>query len=1285
MSDFTNLFREDEDEDSPSLFSSLTSSPSSWNDEPQSDLQRALEGHRSGMDAAPAERGFFERLFAPFEAPQQALFKLTREIDRDGFQLSDIGSALGHGFHYAKPWSDAKPITSDEIGDLMFGDDTKKWRSLSRNLAISLLFDPLAVAPLTRIAKLSGPGTRVGDALAVFRQKTGSTLSGAFKRAAKTGGEFVLGEEKFSRLSSAVGQGLISRYWGVPDEFRSRFEAYEAGVQSWRREAADILKDAEALRGGEAHRLMADALESEAFFMASRGSDAAQHVRSFEATLNKAKDLGVNEDDFLRIYTRARELDTRIGEGLARVGVLDMKSPEFQGMRNTHLRRMFMAYERPRDYFDRVEALDIPDMEKLSTSKLKKNLTALRDTLDAKLYALPEGSPAGTQRLFGVNEGMGMVSDEAGLESAKAALEKLLRKRYSTPFDAPINDWLDSGELVGRGIQAHHRLQSAAPDLQHAWTALKADMHKELRTTPQFASEASYRATLEGVASRSDDWAKEAMKRGDANAMSAFKTLANDARASLGVSRGSEAARAARRYFTESDGRERFNVGRFVDDLDAYLMRNSDASMDDVLAHVKTEMLGSAALPSELSEAITEHILGSTFTVKGSKHYANRLQKLMMEPGISFRSFREQLEKVQARKDMPKELREALGEIEEFGPRLAGEATEAGGVLELRKFLDDVAGIERDEFGKVVSKGSRLLSDDPSAFGKSAVQITTKEFGEDIQGMYTTPSVARLLNRLETAARPSGPVDKMAHATMEALKNATAQFKLFKVLLDPTAHARNLLGNSVLATISGISPVAQGSNLPKALNELLTMKRTGEMGEYLTLANRVGSTMFLDTFSKRELGVMADRLGRVRKSYRNMQDVSEGLKAVFKEGNALQEGAEKLFDKVGAAYQFNEEMFKLTSFIARYDETLSNLARRGKPIDEATKLSVAESAADFANKALFDYGDVPLLVEFARKYGVMPFITFPWKATGRTAEALLTRPHTVLAIPRMTNTINNEFGGGPERVRREIASLPQWARQNLVVKVPWRDGFDREQFLDLSYFLPWYAIRDMSKSVTQLVNPDGAGPLSPDSFFGSSPILGVLHAFQTGKDSLDRPIYESGDDAATKAKKMGHFLYQTLAPPILPSGSRSESIGKAMLAMASASNEPMPMTRGVGNFLTVLNPDRGELGLDSNLRPPTNQANLTGTDGEMSFLDVLKGLPATGAGLNTLGSDPVKAAAQESGRASASLTELQKQRSAIARNPNLSKEEKVRAMLKLQKRINEVKLEKGANLEAMFR
>jgi hypothetical protein len=1108
----------------------------------------------------PYRRNFFERVFAPFEGPQQATFSLIKNISEDGFQFRDIGDALGDGFLYANPFGNREPITGNEIGDILFGDRANKWADLGQGIAVSLLLDPLALVPLGRVAKLVGPGTRVDEAMAGIRMAAGQRVGAVTNRVVQAGERVVdrvTGTPGAGAgLTQTLGEAFVSKWFRTPDEFRQRVQNYQDEWQGLQGDAARIIRDSEKLGGVEGSRLMAEALQSEGFYMSAKTSSQAEgSVRAFEGVMNRSRDLGIHDEDFLRIYSNARELDDRVGKmifdsGLAGAG-------EMEPMLRTHLRRRYRALDNPAEAVERLEALSMPSEFRFSQQKLYENLNAFRKELDP-LFRPPTPKKVAAEFTDHTNLNQPLLEVREGIRALDGPLENL-------------------------------------PGMQ---------------------------------------------------------------------------------FFKDEDGVMRFQTRQFVEEFTEYTNLYPEHTLEEALEWVNNVMMEGVELPGKFNVSLANHLTGASFHTKTGPEVAETLRSALHSPAVEFYEFRDRIHKVAARQDLPPEVREVLGEYLEFQPRLAAQTSEAGLAAGTRQFLDDLAGVVRDPTDPTIVTdvaGSRLMGKTKEAIGPDAVQIVDNAFGEHINGMWVQPSVARHLQNVKRMVGTDAQ-GELGRRLLQTAENLTGTFKHLKVLMDPTAHARNMWGNMILADISGVNPIFNNNNLVKAVGEL----RSGGQGKYLKLAEEAGVNLFRNTFTRSELDTMAQALSR--STPKTPGDAMGAINQAFAKVGQGYNDATKF---AGWAYNANESMFKMTAFMQRYDETVANLARRGKEITPELSQNIARKAAEFADRALFDYGDVPGIVDAFRRYGVVPFFTFPYKASLRSAEVLLTNPHRILKYPRMGREANEQFSPTPEQQRRSIESLPGYMRDSLTVKLPWNDGFGRDQYLDLSYFMPWASVRDLVESIPFL---RGDAEVLPREGMFAPPAAQLVSALTNNETMNGQQIATPEMNAAQGAQAYADFLWEFMAPPSFIGGSRAKSLGRSMLAMAQSDPGPNPLLEYAGRRIQGIAPRVGEGGLDRQGRPPQTQASITGTsdDGTFSFLDVLQGAPATLAGLNTTASDPIRAARGVQAERDVSLSDLQSRRRQIL-NSNLSRDEKLRQIMILQEQMTELRQEAGDQLTRMFR
>jgi len=1160
-----------------------------------------------------SRRTTFERIFAPFEAPQQFLYRFTTGIAEDGFQFGDILDATLHGARYFNPFSNEQRIDEDEIRQIFFGEDSPtakpNFGTTVTNLGIALLYDPLffALGPAKAGAKALGMSQRAVTVIDRVINPAGflfdATKAGGRGAANLTrrGLEAAVGSTRAEIIGTKLQNNLISRFAGIPQEAQDAIRMLEARKRDWRNRGANVIKSAQELGGRQGQELLAEALELDAVFFARRGDDLNDAQKAaFAAFDTKLGAAGIDKDSFFSVYEAYRGLDDEIGSALVDLGVISGR--EFAEYEGTHLRRVFQAFETPAEYIGKIEALEgvIPDMVRTDTAKLAESLRAFPGDL-RKLADIPGAS--GTPRLFGA------------------------------PTAADI-----AGQAGGN----------------------------------------------------------------------------------------------IRKYFDKAGD---FEVDRFVSDFDQLVRTHSTESAGEIMARVKRDMLGISRVTDDaidigradqkLYTSLLNYMTGSLDEVKGATHYADMLRQRMAGPPMVWRSLQENMKLVSERGFIPEEIREALGEVTTAAPRLAREVGDVTDLLEFRRFADELTGTSRwtaeeiadlkklrEEFKAAGRSSDELAAAAKERFGVdlapnqwgniaegkiktqlgttsasrsagqvpgASIQLSTDPRLGSLSGAYAKPAIARYVDNV-MGRNPEGAMtvsQRMMYKMGELLRTGTSYFKLAKVVMDPTAQARNFIGNAVLADWAGVNVFT-----PDLLRKTVSTIRdyaAGNLNQYSRLAVESGYDLLGTTFSKTELRQLGDALAGM-----DLTKVGESSTSIL---GKLFEGVQKIaggYTKTaGNLFSFNEELFKMSVFINRYEDLAKPLVRRGTLITKEKEVQLAKQAAQLAEQALFNYADIPYLAQYARDYGAVPFVTFPIKAASFTAKTLEDKPWRALKYHRTAREWNDMQSGGPDQTAREIAALPKYVRDSLVIRLPFEDADGRAQYIDMSYFMPYTVIKDLYDTVGQIASPLGIGETPPEQVtsgmglregYFSPPVLGLLDAIRHNQDSLGRPIFKPEYDTGQKLLALGNYVAEFVLPPSFPGGSRAETIGRALQAMSRTSPEPLPWAEFLAVGLRGLGPEMNNVFTYPGERPQTGAA--VGGSQIGQFLGMSPDNPVSmliGAGFETgfLGgataSDPGIASAQVRTSMNFSATEIARQMAQIRSDSDLSREEKTRRLLRLER------------------
>jgi hypothetical protein len=338
--------------------------------------------------------------------------------------------------------------------------------------------------------------------------------------------------------------------------------------------------------------------------------------------------------------------------------------------------------------------------------------------------------------------------------------------------------------------------------------------------------------------------------------------------------------------------------------------------------------------------------------------------------------------------------------------------------------------------------------------------IEGKKFGP-LDGKYVPRDIYNEINR--TVAQMTEPESWW--------RKGVAWWKMGKTVLNPATFMRNNISNVVLLNIAGMPIYDVLPSLVKAGDELY------KPGKYTALAKK-SSTFLSNSLTEQELRKFLDK------------STKDGL--VTKGINAVKDVTGKAAD----IYQGSEKLGKLAAFIWAMEKKGMN----------------AEAAAKFADEALFNYSKVPPIVDSLRRSGLVPFATFPLKATEATAKALYERPAVVGKYykPMRETQDPDEKKVMPDYLHPETL-LPVGRGTRTVDGKPQKVS----NYLDLRSILPF-------QSADQI---------------GLSPALNIYSAL---KDNVDpqtgKPITRQGMTDDKKRATQADYLWKQLAPafPLIP-------------------------------------------------------------------------------------------------------------------------------------------------------
>ncbi|HBH37994.1 MAG TPA: hypothetical protein DDX06_06355, partial [Curvibacter sp.] len=478
---------------------------------------------------------------------------------------------------------------------------------------------------------------------------------------------------------------------------------------------------------------------------------------------------------------------------------------------------------------------------------------------------------------------------------------------------------------------------------------------------------------------------------------------------------------------------------------------------------------------------------------------------------------------VQVWRDFTRQERDAMGEIRDAGFRFVMGYMQTQKDIALGRLFEALASnpemssrTETEKFSAQVPE-TKVSGTGALVYGKLA-------------GRWVSPETLSQLSRAE----------EEGNEALRVYRKAMSLWKESKTVLNPVAHANNIISNVTMAHFAGVSywrPDVYMGAIRDLVRKDPMVKEAKEAG------------LFLGTMSDAEL----------------MQNMPEELKllAQKQEGTAQKVGRNVwdlmsfwLRKPMGAAYQAEDTFFRYLLY--------RDARRRG--IDP-------QDAVDYAQKYIFTYDDLPKGARMIRDFG-LPFFAYTYKAVPALLNTALAHPERMAApavVLMAANTMAYAIAAGDdeedwatvlrrylndaefrEKVREkekfERSLLPEWNKGYTALMTPKviRLGNDEltglPLFLDMSRMMPGGDLFD--------VNPNAGGIPLPQPITPSHPLITLTIGLLANKDLFrGTDLTDSNDTSAEKAEKRADWIWKQLSPAIAVNNYHWE---RTMNALAQA-------------------------------------------------------------------------------------------------------------------------------------
>ena len=378
------------------------------------------------------------------------------------------------------------------------------------------------------------------------------------------------------------------------------------------------------------------------------------------------------------------------------------------------------------------------------------------------------------------------------------------------------------------------------------------------------------------------------------------------------------------------------------------------------------------------------------------------------------------------------------------------------------------------------------------------------------------------------------------NAALKIWRASLGWWKLTKTVYNPVAHTNNVVSNFSLLFIAGgrvrdLQPAAASIKNKDALyREALELGLVGEAVDsagirelFTGLNNTDDDAVITERFFTRVIR-RADELSRgvVGKAAHAIDAVTFGMAgkaahAVGKVGSAGGKAVRKTSNVAQTFYRVEDEVFKMALYRMARSKGLSNTEAR-----------------DYTLNFFFDYGEVPQGIKFVRDTGILPFVSYTYKAIPAVLRGALTRPHRYLAVTGLMyalNAMSYAMLGDDADEEEERKYMPEYMKgftsfgTPKLIRLPWNDSQGKPMFIDVYRWLPLGDFADVGNRtgglpVPQFMNPNGPLVSTYNAMFNN------VDTFTGGK--LTQDYMTDGEKTVIRAKWIaGQILPASVGMP----------------------------------------------------------------------------------------------------------------------------------------------------------
>lgn len=326
-------------------------------------------------------------------------------------------------------------------------------------------------------------------------------------------------------------------------------------------------------------------------------------------------------------------------------------------------------------------------------------------------------------------------------------------------------------------------------------------------------------------------------------------------------------------------------------------------------------------------------------------------------------------------------------------------------------------------------------------------------------------------------------------------------------LANPASTAVNLAGGFYSSYLQGLNPLILGKHYAEVMRDRHKLKgalpELEDMGDLLNTSMKTQElARYADTDKLVASGItkagFGDWLNGVGRAYQGFLDAPLGRNELGLNG-----------------FEYTEENFKIATY---------RMMREGGA-------SVKE-ARNIARNVVFDYSELPEILNLTKTIGLTPFVGFPVFMAARTAKAFMQRPGTLALSDRLSDAVWNATMPDEETRYAAYGSLADWQKKETFVPLSGprenANGFDIVPMLPLGQVFPTTALDAPLVPFAESATSGGA----------YTAIFDLVNAVSTGtgeagpSSKYGATVFNKSSGPLRRIAETGAFLHRSLAPGV---------------------------------------------------------------------------------------------------------------------------------------------------------